>query len=304
MLNDILEGLSHAAEETNNIGEKTLLTIGLILFAIVVIKLVRRFLHKVMPNERSYYVTQRTVGWIIVVATVVGIGFIWFKALNILLIGTGALIALLALAMKDLVLNLVGFGFIEFRKPFGIGDRVQIKDYYGEVKDVHLFHFVLMEVQGSDRLGTKSQTGRQMFVPNRMVFEAPVINDTFDYGLVWTDLVLPISHDSNLGKAKPILRLAAKRYTETLLANLEDDEDLQRFKENQEMFEGDDDTTAITTSVDSVGIELTLRYLCHHDEIAGSKTKLWEDIHSRIQAVDDIAYSVTEYRILQANSGE
>lgn len=298
MLEDIFSGLRSAADQTSNIGEKTLITIALILIVWLLIKVMRVVLHKIIPAERLYFLTQRALFWLLTLGTVVLIGLIWFKALNFLVFGTGALIALAGLAMKDLVLNIIGFAFIEFKRPFKIGDRVEIGDSYGDVRDIQLFQFALIEVQGDDRLATKNQTGRTIYIPNREIFLKPLINDNYEFRFVWTDITVPITHESNIDKTKQILSVAAKEYMEGLLSD-SSDKDLQRFNDALDMFNSTK-APGITMQLDGSGIELTLRFLCPHTEIAKAQSMVWEDVHRRIQLVDDIAYSPTVYRIYQS----
>ncbi|MDO5729488.1 MAG: mechanosensitive ion channel [Actinomycetaceae bacterium] len=298
MLEDIFSGLRSAADQTSNIGEKTLITVALILIVWLLIKVMRIVLHRIIPAERIYFLTQRTIFWILTLGTVVLIGLIWFKALNFLVFGTGALIALVGLAMKDLVLNIIGFAFIEFKRPFKIGDRVQIGDSYGDVRDIQLFQFALIEVEGDNRLSTKNQTGRTVYIPNREIFLKPLINDNYEFKFVWTDITVPITHQSNVDKTKQILGVAAKEYMNGLLEEASE-KDLQRFHDALDMF---DSTKApgITMTLDGSGIDITLRFLCPHNQIAKAQSMVWEDVHRRIQLVDDIAYSPTVYRIYQS----
>ena len=51
----------------------------------------------------------------------------------------------LAIALKDLVVNLAGWALIFWRRPFQLGDRIQIGDHTGDVIDVRIFQFTLKE---------------------------------------------------------------------------------------------------------------------------------------------------------------
>ena len=70
----------------------------------------------------------------------------------------GLLSAGVAIALKDPLVNLAGWGFIVWRKPFGIGDRIQLGDSRGDVIDQRIFMFTLMEI--GNWVDAERSTGR------------------------------------------------------------------------------------------------------------------------------------------------
>ena len=55
----------------------------------------------------------------------------------------GIVSAGLAIAMKDPLVNVAGWFFILWRRPFDVGDRIQIGDHAGDVIDMNVFHFTM-----------------------------------------------------------------------------------------------------------------------------------------------------------------
>lgn len=300
MLNDIINSIKNAANDTSNIGTKILLSLAIVLVAWGLVKIMRKVLHRYISHERAYFITQRVIFWLITLVAVIAVGRVWLNALNILVITVAIIVALTALAMKDLVLNLVGFGFIEFKKPLSIGDRILIDGTYGDVHDVSLLHFSVMEVGGEGGpLHTRTQTGRIVYIPNRTIFEKPLINETKDFPLVWLDIQLPISHESNLRKAKMILLDVAQKHMDMLIADTDDD-DIAQWADNQEMFD-EDSSPSVTTDIDGSGVTLTLRFLSRYDQVGQTKSRIWEAIHGRISHVDDIRYSPDTLEVMKVN---
>jgi small-conductance mechanosensitive channel len=58
----------------------------------------------------------------------------------------GLVAAGIAVALKDPLTNLAGWLFILWRRPFTAGDRVQIGEHKGDVIDLRLFRFTLLEI--------------------------------------------------------------------------------------------------------------------------------------------------------------
>jgi small-conductance mechanosensitive channel len=69
------------------------------------------------------------------------VGFIWVDKIDSFATFLGLFSAGLAIALQDPLVNFVGWMFILIRKPFELGDRIQIGDHAGDVIDVRFFQF-------------------------------------------------------------------------------------------------------------------------------------------------------------------
>ena len=111
------------------------------------------------------------------VAFVVGVvltGAIWFRALGSVATILGLASAGLVVALQSPLTNLAGWVFIILRRPFGIGDRIQIGEHAGDVVDVRVFQFSLLEIM--KWVDADQSTGRVIHVPNGQVFDEAIIN--------------------------------------------------------------------------------------------------------------------------------
>ena len=101
-----------------------LVVLGAIRFAIL--KLVWRF----TEDPKSRYTWKRSVSFTIGLLTVILIGSVWIRAIGQFGAFLGILTAGLAIALKDPLTNIAGWIFILTRKPFSVGDRIQIGDIW------------------------------------------------------------------------------------------------------------------------------------------------------------------------------
>jgi len=99
---------------------------------------------------------------------------VWFTAIRGLGTFLGLLSAGLAIALKDLVADFAGWVFIVARRPFGLGDRIQIGPHAGDVVDRGIFQFAIMEI--GNWVQADQGTGRMIHVPNAQVFTEPLAN--------------------------------------------------------------------------------------------------------------------------------
>ncbi|HAW79639.1 MAG TPA: mechanosensitive ion channel protein MscS, partial [Balneola sp.] len=58
----------------------------------------------------------------------------------------GLLSAGLAIALKDPVTDLAAWMFIIWRKPFDVGDRIELGKSKGDVIDIRPFKFTILEI--------------------------------------------------------------------------------------------------------------------------------------------------------------
>src|SRR5207247_865051 len=93
--------------------------------------------------------------------------------------------------------------FILWRRPFEVGDRVQIGPHAGDVIDLGLFQFTLNEIGAW--VNADQSTGRIIHVPNGKVFTDPVANYNKGFRYIWNEVPVVVTFESDWRKAKQIL---------------------------------------------------------------------------------------------------
>lgn len=196
---------------------------------------------------------------------------IWFTAIRSIGTFLGLLSAGVAIALKDIVADLAGWVFIRWRRPFDLGDRIQIGPHAGDVVDRSLFQFTIMEI--GNWVSADQSTGRLIHIPNALVFTSPLANYVAGFPYLWNELKVLVTFESNWRRAKSILEELAKHHTIDLSKQPEQGTswDEQRFLIRYRTL-----TPVVYVSVADSGVELTLRYLCRPRERRGSGSALRE----------------------------
>src|SRR2546426_159755 len=97
-----------------------------------------------VPGPWGRYRWRKGVTYVLVAVGLVIVGGLWFEGGVRPLLGfLGFLAAGLAIALKEPLSNLAGWAFIIWRRPFEVGDRVQIGPHAGDVIHLGLFQFTL-----------------------------------------------------------------------------------------------------------------------------------------------------------------
>jgi small-conductance mechanosensitive channel len=193
----------------------------------------------------------------------------------------------LAIAMKDPLVNVAGWFFILWRRPFDVGDRIQIGGHTGDVIDMSVFQFTMMEIGGW--VHADQSTGRIVHVPNGKVFVDPQIVYTqgwFDY--IWNEIPVLITFESNWKKAKEILQQIATTHSGHLIPLAE-----HKLKESPHEFiiHAPNLNPNVFTSVEASGVLLTLRHLCEPRRRRENTQEIWEAILERFVGCADIDFA-------------
>ena len=203
----------------------------------------------------------------------------------------GLLSAGVAIALKDLVADLAGWIFIIWRRPFDLGDRIQIGNHAGDVVDTRIFAFTVMEI--GNWVAADQSTGRMIHIPNSRVFSEPLANYTADFPFLWNELPVLVTFESDWRKAKEILQRIAD---EEAMGTSREAERALRETSRRFLLHYRKLTPVIYTSVQDSGVLLTLRYLIHPRARRGSAEAIWEKVLDAFQAEPTIDFAYPTLR--------
>ena len=269
-----------------------ILTTAVIIF---ILWLVRQIILKIYFRKkvdiRTQYRWRKSSVYIAFSIGFLLVGRIWFEGFNSLATFLGLLSAGLAIALKDPLVNLAGWLFIFWRKPFIVGDRIQVGNNSGDVIDIRIFQFTLMEI--GNWVDAEQSTGRILHIPNGKVFSEIQANYTAGFNYIWNEIPVLVTFESNWKKAKEILLSIVTKYAEHLSKSAE-----ERIKEASQKFMifYTKLTPIVYTSVRDSGVMLTIRYLCDPRKRRNSEEEMWEDILLQFSQCDDIDFAYPTQR--------
>ena len=140
MVSQISEFLSLNANITENIIYTIFALIIFIALRLITATIIRRN----VEDEKKSYNFRKTFTYIYSGLFLFTLGSIWLNGMDSIGTFLGLTSAGLAIALHDTIANLAGFFFIEARKPFRVGDRVDINGVQGDVIDIRLFQFSIV----------------------------------------------------------------------------------------------------------------------------------------------------------------
>ncbi len=253
---------------------------------------VLRALYRRFDDARLLYQWRKTVTYITALLTFLAVGRIWFQGFGSISTFLGLLTAGLAIALQDPIVNLAGWLFLVWRRPFNVGDRIQIGEHRGDVIDVRIFQFTIMEI--GNWVEADQSTGRIIHIPNGKIFREAQANYTQAFHYIWNEIPVLVTFESNWRKAKEILSRVAS--DKALHLSAEAQEQIRRAA-RQFMIFYTHLTPIVYTSVADSGVLLTIRYMCEPTRRRTSAEDIWEALLTEFALHDDIdfAYPTTRF---------
>ncbi len=261
-----------------NFGAELIANVLNTLFILLLLWMLRGVANRIVhrrfrADAMKYYTWRKLVSYIFVGLGVVFIGRIWLAGWTTLVTYFGLVSAGLAIALQDLIVSLAGWLFIIWRRPFEVGDRIQVGENMGDVIDLRLFAFSILEVGGA-RVEAEQSTGRIIHIPNGTVFKEPVTNTHQGVPFIWNEMPVMVTFESDWQKAKKILN----NIILDLAPDVEDGMRQYRQSAGRFVIRYSNFTPVIYTNVADSGVVLTLRYLIEPRKRRDSEHEIWEAI--------------------------
>ncbi|MBT8043183.1 MAG: mechanosensitive ion channel family protein [Kiritimatiellales bacterium] len=288
----MIEQLAELLNISETLAQKLIYTLTAFLFLFLFRALTAKVVNRKVEDDKRRYHARKTITYAYTIILIVVIGSIWFKGMGSLGTFLGLASAGLAVALHDTIANMAGFFFISARKPFGVGDRVEIGSVQGDVIDIRLFQFSIVEV--GNWVDADQSTGRIIHVPNSIALKEPLANSHIGFEYIWNEIPVLITFESDWKKAKELLLAIGKENAEYLSQGAQTQ--IRRAARKYLIVAGKL-TPTVYTSVKDSGVMLTIRYLVDPRQRRGTEQKMWEDILDAFarEPQIDLAYPTTRF---------
>ena len=290
-----MESISNWIEQVfgfdNLFQQKIYLSAVAILVLVIIRWLLIRLVVRRFEDGLTRYQWKKTITYVLTFLGVVVILGIWLEAGQSFATYIGLVSAALVVALQDPITNMVGWAFIFWRRPFEVGDRIQIGEVQGDVVDLRLFQFSMMEI--GNWVAADQSTGRIIHIPNRRVFSSEIANYSKGSDYIWNEIPVLITFESDWRKAKQLLQSIADQHTMEIDQQVE-----QSFRRASEQYylKYKKLTPAVYTSVKDSGVLLTIRYLHEPRQRRNYEQILWEVILAEFARHDDIDFAYPTQR--------
>jgi small-conductance mechanosensitive channel len=199
---------------TENLGvsldtqEKVFASVVAVVLLLVARWLTLRAVHKRFEEAWVGYRARKVATYVVTIVGLVVLAWIWIDAFTDLPTFLGLVSAGVAIALADVLKNIAGWVYLLSRRPFRVGDRIEIDSTKGDVVDIRLFRFSMMEV--GNWVDSDQSTGRLIHVPNGILFTNQIANYTEGFEYIWHEIPVLITFESDRRLARSIIEQALR----------------------------------------------------------------------------------------------
>ncbi|MCB0077415.1 MAG: mechanosensitive ion channel family protein, partial [Anaerolineales bacterium] len=174
-----------------------------------------------------------------------------------------------------------------------VGDRIEAAGVSGDVVDIGPMQIHLMEI--GNWVNADQSTGRIVHIPNSVIFDGPVYNYTDVFNLIWNEIVVVVTHDSDWEAARTLLLEQAEPFYEEIEEYaFTTAEDIGR----RYAYQRGITTPFVYVDLLRDGIRLTLRYLIPPRRRRGTSHDITTGFLRHVAAHPRIQLAPPAYRIL------
>ena len=179
---------------------KAVQSIVLVLVVVLLRWVVLRVIHRRIEDPEVWYRARKIATYSATFIVLFFLLRIWLIQFENFATFLGLLSAGVAIALSDVLKNLAGWAYILTRRPFRVGDRIEVGDNAGDVIDIRVFRFSILEI--GNWVHADQSTGRIIHIPNGLVFTSPVANFTEGFGFIWHEIRFLITFESDWKRAE------------------------------------------------------------------------------------------------------
>lgn len=253
-----------------------------------------RLINQRVENLKSRHALRKNASYMVNFLLIVAVIFVWLQRLNSLSIFLGFASAGLALALQEAILCIAGWFMIIARRPFEVGDRIEIAGIKGDVIDIRVMQTALLEI--GNWVDADQSTGRIVNVPNSFVFKHANYNYNQGFEYIWNEIPLTLTFESDWRRGREIMISHAEKSAEGLEDRVKRriDRMTNRFMIYYQKY-----TPIVYVDVQSSGVRLTLRYLTEAKKRRSTTDELSRAILDDFNQEPNVNLAYQTFRMIQ-----
>lgn len=274
-------------------GDLVKSAIAIVVFYILA-TLVCKIINRKVEDVKKRYNARKTTFYVTTLLTLLALVSIWIEDMSKLTVVLSVLGAGLVVSLQELILCIVGWFIIVFRKPFDTGDRVEINGVKGDIIDIKFLQTSLLEI--GNWVVEDQSTGRVVHIPNSMVLRHAVFNYTRDFEFIWNEIKIVITFESNWEKAKEIILNHAQKEADRIKKEVDR---LIRRMATQYLIYYEKLTPIVYVKIIGYGVELSLRYLTEAKKRRSTEDEISKKILADFEKMPDVNFAYKTFRVVK-----
>lgn len=204
---NIIDNLSKHLKEVTGMNNEYFVLIIISIIVIIGVKVINKIINKIYRLDehsgKNMFTFRERTNIFANIIIVILLFSIWEGHLKNIVTIISFVAGATTLAIREVILNLTAGLYIKVSKPFKVEDRIEIDNIKGDVVLISALSFKVLELK--DRLNGEQSSGIIVNIPNSKIFSNSLKNYTTAFKYIWSELVIPVSIDSDINKTKRIL---------------------------------------------------------------------------------------------------
>lgn len=269
------------------------LTVAVVLGAWLIRRIGRKIIVSAIQDRVVQYRWRKTLAYVTTALAALFVIAIWVDGLSQVGTFLGLVSAGVAIALRDVLVDIAGWLILVTKPPFEVGDRIQIGDHSGDVVDISVLHFHLLEI--GNWVDSDQSTGRLVQVPNAKILTDPIANYTSEFPFLWHEIPVVLTFESDWRKAKTIL---LEMVSETSAEMSDRAAEFLRKRPSRMLISYPIVTATVYTSVLDHGICLSMRFLTDPRRRRTFDQTLWEGVLDMLAHEPEIQLAYPTQRLV------
>lgn len=282
-------------KEQTGLPYRKLLQTGLIiLLGYLLIFLIVNIINRHIEDVKVRHLVRKNVVYLLNILIILYIFFVWIQNINSITVFLSVIGAGLALALQEVILCIAGWFLILVRRPFEVGDRVELGGVKGDVIDIRLFQTSLLEI--GNWVEADQSTGRIANIPNSVLFKKENYNYSRGFEFIWNEIKVLVTFESDWKKAEEIMLNHAQEEARTIekIVKKKIENMAKHYMIHYEKF-----TPIVYVDIKESGIELSLRYLTEARRRRATHDALCRTILEDFEKEEKVNFAYPTYRIVR-----
>lgn len=192
-------------------AQKLSLSATLIAIVLLIGKAIENLIESKTENVGDKYNLLRVNKLMTLIFVLIVVVSFLFQNLYAVAASLGLLSLVLGFALQAPISSFIAWLYIIFKKPYQVGDRIQIDGYKGDVVEINYLDTTIEEFSGT-YLSNDRLSGRVVHFPNSLILKAHVINYSGPFTpFIWNELVIQVAYTSDLKFVEACLSEAAEK---------------------------------------------------------------------------------------------
>lgn len=284
---DIVQGFGN--------GHKKLLQTGaVVIVGYLTVFLLVGIINRRIKDIKMKHLVRKKIVYLVNFLVILFVVFVWIQNISSITIFLTVVGAGVALALQEVLLCMAGWLLIIIRRPFEVGDRIEMGGVKGDVIDIRLFQTAVLEI--GNWVAADQSTGRIVNVPNSAVFKKENYNYNRGFEFIWNEIRVLVTFESDWRRAEEIMLDSARKESSGLetIARKKIDEMAKHYMIYYEHW-----TPIVYVEIKESGVELVLRYLTEARKRRAGHDKLCRAILDDFSREPKVSFAYPTYRIIK-----